>query len=102
MKGFSAMRPRKSRWIQDDHIKFFTPARQSRENAGDVVGNESMVGCRQTVQPKILPAALQRFFREIHVHRLRADGCGRDRKRAGVSEAIQETLRPNLTDVTTV
>ena len=62
VKHFSAMRTRERRRIENDHVEFFAFARESREDAYDVVGNEFVIVRAQTVEREIFLSARERFF----------------------------------------
>src|SRR5207244_11823350 len=98
MKRGAALRPRKRWRIENDHVEFFAAARQALQNGTHIVGNEFMSFGGKHVELKVPPAALQRLLGKIDIHRLRASGRSRHRERAGVSKAIQDPLRFQLSD----
>src|SRR6476646_5580069 len=52
----------------------------------------------QTIEADILPSAIERFLRQIHVYRFRPDFGGHGRKRTGVGKTVQDLFRARFAD----
>src|SRR5262249_52502085 len=98
VKHGASFGPRKGWRIEDNHVEFLGPAGEASQDRANIVRNETVAFDRQTIQAKVPPASLQRFLRKIDIDRLRADRRSRDRKRAGVSETVEQPLGPGLPD----
>ena len=58
--------------IEDDCVEDFAAAREAGKDVEHIVGEKAMPGGVEAVEGEVLPAAIERLFREIDADRLRA------------------------------
>ena len=76
-------------WIENNHVEFFTFARQPRQYRQYVVDNEPMIDRGQAVEGEILAPSLQGFFGQIDIQGTGPGTRRTHRKRAGIGKAVQ-------------
>src|SRR4051794_24485059 len=96
------MGPGKGRRIENDDVKLLSLAAQPRQEFHHVLGDEAVSRVWEFIQGKVLASAGERLLGQINADRRRAHARPGDGERAGISETIEELLRPDLAHIAAV